>query len=343
MEQIDLIKNNLGSPTKNYTIFLIEKYPQELLNFFMEYIPPGFKLVTLEEETREEEEKKMMEADFIVLTSHKLSAQTIACGRKVRLIQKLGVGTDMIDLKAANVSGIPVANTGEASSISVAEHTILLMLAVNKKLLLAHNNLKLGRWPRFELRLNSFELFNKKLGIIGLGRIGREVAKRANAFGMDVNYYDIKRPTAEIEESLNVNYFSLSELLASSDVISLHVKLTEENHGLIGEGEFKLMKKTAIIINTARAQLIESEEILIKVLKERVIAGAGLDVFHQEPVTENNPLLHLENVVATPHIGAGTRDSLSRVYQRALRNILRVASGDTPENLVNPDYRNVEV
>ena len=334
--QIDLRKDI-------YTIFLIEKYPPELLNFFVHHIPPGFKLVVLEEGTQEEENKKMAEADFIVLTSHRLSAQTIANGRNVRLIQKLGVGTDMIDLKAAATSGIPVANTGEASSISVAEHTILLMLAVYKKLLLAYNNLKFGRWTRFELRLDSFELFDKKLGIIGLGRIGQEVAKRAKAFGMDINYYDIRRPSPDVEQNLGANYLSLPELLATCDVISLHVRLTEGSKPLIGKDEFKLMKRTGIIINTARAELIESEDILIHALKEKEIAGAGLDVFHREPITKDNPLLHLENVVATPHIGAGTKDSLSRVYREALNNILRVANGLMPENVLNPNYRFVKV
>ncbi len=238
------------------------------------------------------------------------------------------MGVDNIDLEAAREADVPVAKLAGANAISVAEHTFLLMLTVSRSFAASVQFLKEGKFQsRGALVGSSFELCGKTLGILGLGNGGREVARRAKGMGMRTIYYDkYRRPPAEIERELAVDFRELDEVIKESDVLSLHVPLTDETKGMIGEGELSRMKPSAILINTARGAVVD-EEALIDALRRGDIAGAGLDVYSKEPPDLDNPLFSLPDVVATPHFGAASRESDERVVRRALDNIKKVSLG----------------
>jgi len=179
------------------------------------------------------------------------------------------------------------------------------------------------------------DVYGKVLGIVGLGRIGYAVAKRARGFDMKILYYDVvRRPEAEKE--LGAEYTSLDDLLRRSDFVTIHVPLTPETRKLIGERELKLMKKTAVLVNTARGPIVD-QKALTKALSEGWIAAAGLDVFEKEPIDPNDPLLRLRNVVLTPHIGSASHDTRNKMAEMAAEGIIKVLRGEKPENLYNPD------
>jgi glyoxylate reductase len=234
---------------------------------------------------------------------------------------------------AAARAGVPVGLTPEGTSKPVAEHVILLILSLYRKLFVANQTLREGQWLQWQLRPQSYNLVGKTVGIVGLGRIGREVAQRTRAFECQLVYYDVLRAPTEVETKLEVNYVSLDELLAQSDIITLHVPRTKETQGMIGAAQLARMKPTALLINTARGGLVD-EAALYQALTSGQIAGAGLDVFAVEPPGADNALLHLDNVVATPHIAAGTRDALANKMRAAFGNMQRVAEGQPPRNQV---------
>ena len=239
-----------------------------------------------------------------------------------------------MDVKAAQKRGIPVALTPEGTSIGVAEHTILLMLALYKKILTADSSLREGKWLQWKLRPSSYELFGKSLGIVGMGRIGREVAKRARGFEMRILYYDeLARFPKNEEKIFGAQSCSFQELLTSSDIVSLHLPLTKETEKMMKEEEFRKMKRSAIFINTARGKLVD-ETALCWALNEKEIAGAGLDVFFNEPLDPKSPLLKMDNIVVTPHISAGTADALLAKMKAAFSNMVRVVEGQKPHHMV---------
>ncbi|MGQ9459540.1 MAG: 2-hydroxyacid dehydrogenase, partial [Anaerolineae bacterium] len=268
-------------------------------------------------------------ADFLLVATAPVTDEVLARAPRLRLIQHQGVGYDNVDVAAAARRGVPVALTPEGTTIPVAEHVFLLILSLYRNLLTAAMALRDGRWLQWSLRPHSFNLMGKRLGIVGLGRIGREVARRGRAFGCEVLYTDLVRAPAEVEAELGATYVSLGDLLAQVEILTLHVPLTEATRGLIGARELARMRPSAILINTARGGLVD-EEALYHALVTGQIAGAGLDVFAQEPPPPDHPLLRLENVVATPHIAAGTRDALQEKMRAAFANMQRVAQGLEP-------------
>lgn len=312
----------------------VEKTHPDVLEIVKSCVPEGFELITVETTTEEERLLKVPDADFILVGPTPITAKLLEKAKNVKLVQKTGVGVDKIDLKAAAEMGIPVANTGGTNAIAVAEHTILLILAVYKKLPIAHQSLVEGRWAKWDYRCESYEIHGKIAGIVGMGNIGREVTKRLHGFGANIIYYDMYKLPPEKEVELGIQYVSLDELLKTSDIISLHVTLTEQTYHLIGKRELNLMKKSAILINTARGALVD-EVALYEALKERRITAAGLDVFSKEPPDPKDPIFSLDNVVVTPHIGGGTRETIERVYQFSFMNMLRVLQGQEPLNKVN--------
>ena len=229
---------------------------------------------------------------------------------ELKLVIKSGTGIDRIDVEACKARGVAVFNTPGVNSVSVAEHTIGLMLAVAKKIYpisLHFRNSEPDFWC--SKRFVAGELAGKTLGIVGLGDIGRRVAKIANAFDMQVIGYSRHKPA---DLPAYIEFFStLEDVLTRADYVTLHIPGGGANSHLIGLDELKMMKSTAVIINTARGSVID-EEALIEALSTGIIAGAGLDVFTQEPLTEQNPLLAMENVVATPHCAGNTSDALIR-------------------------------
>ncbi|MGQ9567576.1 MAG: 2-hydroxyacid dehydrogenase [Anaerolineae bacterium] len=308
-------------------VVYLEPLPPEVETLVRECLPEGF---TLQVRRPGEDPVSIVDgADFLLVATAPVTDEVLARAPRLRLIQHQGVGYDNVDVAAAARRGVPVALTPEGTTIPVAEHVFLLILSLYRNLLTAAMALRDGRWLQWSLRPHSFNLMGKRLGIVGLGRIGREVARRGRAFGCEVLYTDLVRAPAEVEAELGATYVSLGDLLAQVEILTLHVPLTEATRGLIGARELARMRPSAILINTARGGLVD-EEALYHALVTGQIAGAGLDVFAQEPPPPDHPLLRLENVVATPHIAAGTRDALQEKMRAAFANMQRVAQGLEP-------------
>jgi phosphoglycerate dehydrogenase-like enzyme len=248
---------------------------------------------------------------------------------KLRLVQLLSAGYDNVDLDAARRAKVPLSNNGGANAISVSEHALMLMLTVSRKVVWQHGSVSGGRWRGNGPAPRMYELYDKTLGIIGLGTIGKKVARLGRAFGMRVQYFDIARLTEDQEDALGVKFRLLRELLRSSDVVSLHVPLNDSTRHIIGAEELAVMKPTAIVINTSRGPVID-EVALHKTLSEGKIFGAGLDVFDREPPPSNNPLFKLDNVVLTAHFAGPTWDNHVARFRNAFDNVQRVARGQLP-------------
>jgi D-3-phosphoglycerate dehydrogenase len=242
---------------------------------------------------------------LVVRSATKVTKEIINAATKLKVIGRAGVGLDNVDLEAATQKGIVVMNTPAGNTISTAEHTMSMILALSRNIAQANASTKQGEWKR--TKFMGVELYNKTLGIIGLGRIGSEVAKRALSFGMKVLAYD-PFLSAEVAESLGVEPVELKDLLSRSDYITVHTPLTEETKHMLSTKEFGLMQKGARIINCARGGIID-EEALVDAIKEGKVAAAALDVYEKEPLPAESELLKLDNVITTPHLGASTEEA----------------------------------
>jgi glyoxylate reductase len=266
----------------------------------------------------------------VIITSNiPFDREVMAKAEKLKVVSRLGVGYDRVDVKAAVERGVCVTNTPVLSE-AVVELVFGLLFAAARNISKADAYVKGGNWKVREERVKftGVDFFGKTLGIVGLGRIGSLLARRARSFDMTLLYCDVVRYRA-LEEELDVQFLPLDVLLSRADFISLHSPLTEKTRGLIGEKELKTMKPSAILINTSRGPVVD-EAALITALTERWIAGAGLDVYANEPIRPDSPLLTLDNVVLTPHLGAGTRECNERVVSTAVENTIRVLKGEKP-------------
>jgi D-3-phosphoglycerate dehydrogenase len=243
----------------------------------------------------------------------------------MRLLSIWGTGTDNIDLPAAQRHGVTVTNTPGVAAISIAEHALMLTLAVARRTVALHQQVVDGKWPRGQM----MQLRGKILGVIGLGAIGREFARLGEAIGMHVITW-----TLHPDPQRGFRHVELDTLLRDSDVVSLHLRLSPETRNFLDEREFGLMKETAIFINTSRGAIVR-EAALIDALRSRRIAGAGLDVFHVEPLPSRHPLTHLDNVVLTPHCAGVTPEVLEAGLALAIENVETFLDG-TPRNVVVP-------
>ena len=248
---------------------------------------------------------------------------------RLRLVQLLSAGYDDVDLDAARRAKVPIANNGGANAISVAEHALMLMLTVSRRLIWTHASVAAGRWRGNGPAPRMYELFDKTLGIVGLGTIGKKVARLARAFGMRVEYYDIARLNEDAEDALGVRFRLLRELLRRADVISLHVPLNDSTRHMIGAEELALMKREAILVNTCRGPVVD-EAALTRALADGALFGAGLDVFDQEPTPPGNPLIKLDNVVLSAHFAGPTWDNHVARFRNGFDNVERVARGEPP-------------
>jgi len=290
--------------------------------------PAGFELVVAAGGSADYQ-AAIGDAEFLVgFVDPLIKDELYAAAPRLRLIQLLSAGYDRADLDAARRAGVPVANNGGANAVAVAEHAIMLMLAASRKLVHQHANVVGGRWRGNAIpRLH--ELNSRTLGIIGLGNIGKKTARLAGAFGMNIVYYDIARLSEYEEDALGVSFRLLRELLRMSDIVTLHVPLNESTRYLIGPDELSLMQSSALIVNTSRGPVID-EAALIAALTAGDIAGAGLDVFDQEPPPADNPLFNLDNVVLTGHMAGPTFESNQKRLRNAFDNVQRVARGAAP-------------
>ena len=321
-------------------IVFAPKFPKALLDVLMEMKPAGFDLVVTEP-TGPEFFSAVKGADYFMgFARNPLGPDFYAAAPSMKLVQLISAGYNTIDLEAARRARVPVANNGGANSVAVAEHAMMLILATLKKLHWQHNNVTAGKWrvgDFAETRL--YELEGKTVGIVGLGNIGKKVARRLRGFECKIVYYDIIRLPEHEEDALGVRYVLLDELLATADVVTLHTPLTSVTQNMISDRQLALMKPTAILVNTCRGPVVD-ERALHKALITRRIAGAGLDVMVDEPPSKDNPLLNVDTCTITPHTAGPTWENWPKAFRNAFDNILRVHAGRPPLWVV-PELRDL--
>lgn len=312
--------------------------PDPVMAIARELVPPGFDLVVVDPSTPAFYDAAG-DADYYLGSPRTgIGNEFFRAAPKLKLVQLTSAGYDRVDIEAARKAKVPVANNGGANSVAVAEHTVMLILAVLKRLVANHNEVVAGQWrtPAYAAA-RLYEVEEKRLGIVGLGNIGKKVARRIRGFDMDVRYYDIARLTGAEEDALGVRFALLPELLRTSDVVTLHVPLNDVTRKMISTRELGMMKKTAALINTCRGPVVD-EDALYTALKAGTIAGAGLDVLVQEPPAPNHPLFSLPNVTITPHSAGPTWDNWAKAYRNGFDNIQRMEEGRAPMWVV-PELR----
>lgn len=301
-------------------------------------VPHGFELIEVNAGSAELHDA-MPEADYLVgLGDRSMNDAFFARAKKLKLVQLLSAGYDKCDIEAARRAGIPICNNGGANSVAVAEHTLMLMLAVSRRLVWQHQNVSSGRWRGNNWQeKHVYELEGKTLGIIGLGTIGKKVARLAQAFDMNVIYFDVLRLSEAQEDAIGARFRLFDEVLAKSDIVSLHVPLLPNTRHMISTRELGLMQNHAYLINTCRGPVVD-EAALVAALSDGTIAGAGLDVFDTEPPPADNPLFSLENAILTAHLAGPTWENRPKRFRNAFDNILRVHRGQSP-NWVIPELQ----
>lgn len=295
-------------------------------------MPPAYTLVTLASNTDAECRAKIQDADVAIVGAISLTREMIVAARNLRLVHHQGVGyQDMVDTEALSARGISLALSPEGTT-TVAEHTILLILASLRRLCYADSELRAGRWHIASLRPVSRSLAGSTIGYIGMGRIGQAVAERLKSFDTRGIYFSSSRLSTQREVELNLRAAPLDDVLAEADIVTLHVPATPATRHLIDAQALARMKPGSFLVNTARGSLVD-ENALYAALISGQIAGAGMDVFEKEPPV-GSPLLALPNVVVTPHIAAGTRDALAEKMRAIFANIDRFFRGEALNNAV---------
>lgn len=266
---------------------------------------------------------------LLTLLTESVDRELLAAAPRLKIVANMAVGYDNIDLQAAQERGVVITNTPNVLTETTADLTFALMLTVARRVVEATEYLRADQWHTWSpMGLTGLDVYGKTLGIIGLGKIGEAVARRAQGFGMSVLYHNRHRHT-RLEETLGAVYKSLKDLLQEADFVCILTPLTPDTHHLIGTRELSLMKQTAILINTSRGPVVE-EHALYQALVAGQIFGAGLDVFEQEPVGSEHPLVHLPNVVALPHIGSASMATRTAMAMLAASNLVAVLQGQRP-------------
>jgi glyoxylate reductase len=322
------------------TVLSLAPLPADVVKFLIRQTPdvPDFDVIPGYEMSGEEVKKTFSEADVVLgdyTFKQKITADIVSAARNLKFIQQPSVGYQHIDVAACTARGIKVANTAGANTISVAEHTIAWGLCLLKNMFHAHASTKLGGWEQMSIK--PAELKGKVWGIVGFGRIGQAVAERLKPFQLSrIIYHDTYRPEPSVEQELGVEYAEMTTVLSQSDIISLHAPLTDATRNMINKDALNSMKPSAYLINVARAELVDEKALAIAIMKGK-IAGAGIDVFSEEPVTMNNPLLAVESkrLLFSPHVAGVTDETAGRIINMAAANIARVLKGEKPESLVN--------
>ncbi len=274
---------------------------------------------------------------LLPLLTERIDAEVMDAAEGLKVISNYAVGYNNIDVAAATERGIYVTNTPGILTDTTADCAFARLMAVARRIPEADRHVKAGGWvhawgPRMFV---GTDVHGKTLGIIGLGRIGGAIARRAKGFNMNVIYYDEDRKR-DLERELGVRYSPLKELLTESDYVSLHIPLTSSTRHMIGKRELTMMKETAFLINTSRGPVVD-EDALYRALRDGVIAGAGLDVFEREPLSPDNPLKGLDNAVITPHIASASVETRTKMATTAAFNLVSALQGKEPPNLVNPE------
>lgn len=264
-----------------------------------------------------------------------ISRGVVEAMERCRLIQQPSVGYQQIDVDAAAERGIPVANAAGGNDVAVAEHTVMVALALMKQLLWLDARVREGAWPQLEaIGRGHFELAGKRWGIVGFGRIGRQVARRLQGWEVDVRYADVIAAPDDVERELGVTRADFADVLTESDVVSIHAPLTDQTRGLIDADALGRMKDSAYLINVARGEIVD-QDALVEALRAGSIKAAALDVFADEPLPSGHPLTELENVILTPHTAGTPIEAQVRIVKITAENIQRVVRGEPPRNVVN--------
>ncbi len=314
--------------------------PSVIMEQAQAMVPAGFDFEMIEEDDPAFL-TKMRDADyFIGFARGQLELDFYQAAPNLKLVQLISAGYDRANVDAARQAGVPIANNGGSNSVAVAEHTIMLMLAVSRKLAWQHNNVVRSQWRVGDFAdVRFYELAGKTLGVVGLGTIGKRVVRRAQGFDMRIQYYDTVRLTEDQEDAFGVKFALLPELLRTSDIVTLHVPLSDATRNMISTREFALMKNEAILINTCRGPVVD-EDALHTALTSQQIAAAGLDVMQEEPPQANHSLFDLENIIITPHTAGPTWENWPKAFRNAFDNVERVASGSQPMWVV-PELRSL--
>jgi len=306
------------------------KLPAALIDVARSLVPAGFEMTVVDAGTPEFAAALPDAEYFVGFPRAELGSDFYRHAPNMKLVQLISAGYDRLDVEAARRARVPIANNGGANSVAVAEHTLMLMLAVYRKLSWHHANVVTGKWRVGDFASHRlYELEGKTLGIVGLGTIGKKVARRAAAFGVRILYYDIVRLSEEAEDALGVRFVLLPELLRTSDIVSLHVPLNAATRSLISTRELGMMRPSAVLINTCRGPVVDENALHVALTSGR-IAAAGLDVMVEEPPLANHPLFELENVTFTPHMAGPTWENWAKAFRNAFDNVQRVARGDRP-------------
>lgn len=314
-------------------VLYTEKAPNDFLKLLSDLCPPEFELVFLYPGTVGKR-GAIEDAEYILPPVYHMTREEIDKATKVKLIHAPCTGVNYIDLDYAREKKIPVCNSPGGNAVTTAEMSVALMLCTLRRICLVDRRVKMGEWHTWTWRHDSYELYEKTVGIIGAGTIGREVMQRLQGFGVRIIYSDPYRMPDELEKKYAAKYVDMDTLLKESDVVSLNCPLTPQTEGLISERELTMMKPSAIIVNESRGKVIDHDA-LVMALKEGEIWGAGLDCWWSEPIPKNDPLLQMDNVVTTSHIGGAAYESVIRVFAPAFENVQRVSRGETPLNIVN--------
>ncbi len=302
-------------------ILLTNKYSGLPLNIVKSALPEFFSFSMLEQPTAECLAQSVAEADYLLAGGRvRIDENALQHAAKLKMIQRSGVGLDSIDLEALKRHGIPLYVNRGVNSQSVAEHSLLLMLACLRRLTEIHNNTVAGIWKKQEQGVRTFELHGKTVGLVGMGSIARKVAGLLKPFGVRILYFDPYKLDEKTEHELSVEYTDFNTLLIKSDIVSLHCPMTDANAQMINGDTIRLMKHGAILVNTARGGLVDSFA-LHAALQEDRLSFAGLDVHETEPLPADYPLKSLPNVILTPHIAGVTADSFRAMMTDAMRNI----------------------
>lgn len=333
----NFFKRPSGKKLMTYKIFVTRKIPQAGIDYLKQYAE--VEVYSGDHQISKEEliEKAKGCDGLLCLLTDKIDAEVMD-QTGIKAIANYAVGFDNIDIPAATERKIPVTNTPGVLTDATADLTWALILAVSRRIIEADRFVREGKFKGWgPMLLLGGDFKGKTIGIIGFGRIGQAVARRAKGFGMNIIYYSRTRKT-EAEEELGAKYVSLEELVKEADYITLHTPYSKETHHLIDEKELSLMKPTAYLINTARGKVV-NEPKLIEFLKEKRIAGAAFDVFYDEPKV-NPELIKLDNVVLAPHIGSASIESRTKMALIAAENLIQALKGEKPKNIVNPEIYN---
>jgi D-3-phosphoglycerate dehydrogenase len=313
------------------TVAVLDKFHPAIKAAIEQGAPADWTLHFIDENTLAARAAVLRDADIALVMAAPIPKELLAQATRLKFIQKLGAGVDRIDLDVCRAKGIGVARLQAGNAIPVAEHTILLMLAVYRQLPQIDSHTRVGGWDKENARGTHRQLLNKTIGLVGFGAVGREVAKRLRGFEVKTLYYDPVRAPREIEQSLGAEYVDFDTLLRVSDIVSLHLPLMKETAGIIDAGRIRSMKKGAVLINAARGGLVD-EAALAAALKDGHLSGAGIDTFSNEPPV-GSELLTLDNTVISSHLAGATLDNFAGMMVRTVENVRAVLRGDAlPED-----------